>query len=332
MAIRTLSRKPKPAPKPKAAEDQRADRRREVGDVRARAHHHRAPGRRGVHRRRHDREALRRRHGRDAVRRHQRRQGHARRHLRPRSSPRCARRETRAAAKVLGVKRCIFWGMPDGFLTDDHELRGMVVQLIRELQPDLVLTWDGFRPGFNHTDHRDDRPRGARRALPGGARPALLRRASRATASARTAPPSCCSPARTSRTSTSTSARTWTRRSTSILCHTSQIDGRTRDEIMKGWLQAGKRDKERTQAHRIRPRGVVPAYRIQEAARRARDAAAEEEALATRAGSSSNWNHWPTTPSSRRTCSRSWRRPRTSRCRSGRASRIAPPRRRPAPA
>lgn len=62
--------------------------------------------------------------------------------------------ETRAAARVLGVKRCIFWGKPDGFLKENQEMRGMVVRLIRLLKPDLLITWDGFRAGFNHSDHR----------------------------------------------------------------------------------------------------------------------------------------------------------------------------------
>jgi LmbE family N-acetylglucosaminyl deacetylase len=62
--------------------------------------------------------------------------------------------ETRAAAKALGVRNVIFWGMPDGFLIEDHDLRGMVVKLIRTLRPDVVVTWEGFRPGFNHSDHR----------------------------------------------------------------------------------------------------------------------------------------------------------------------------------
>ena len=62
--------------------------------------------------------------------------------------------ETRAAAKALGVRNVIFWGMPDGFLVEHHELRGMVVKLIRSLRPDIVLTWEGFRAGFNHSDHR----------------------------------------------------------------------------------------------------------------------------------------------------------------------------------
>ena len=62
--------------------------------------------------------------------------------------------EQRAAAKVLGLYDVKFLGYPDGFLIEDEAMRGHVVRLIRTLQPDLIVTWDGFRPGFNHTDHR----------------------------------------------------------------------------------------------------------------------------------------------------------------------------------
>lgn len=62
--------------------------------------------------------------------------------------------EQRAAARVLGVKECIFLGYPDGFLSDDDELRGDLVRLFRLYKPDVVITWDAFRPSFNHRDHR----------------------------------------------------------------------------------------------------------------------------------------------------------------------------------
>ncbi len=62
--------------------------------------------------------------------------------------------EQRDACRVLGVKETIFLGLPDGFLSADHELRGQIVRLLRKYRPDVVLTWDGFRPGFNHSDHR----------------------------------------------------------------------------------------------------------------------------------------------------------------------------------
>jgi LmbE family N-acetylglucosaminyl deacetylase len=63
--------------------------------------------------------------------------------------------EQRAACRVLGVKECIFLGYPDGFTIDDFELRGQVVRLLRLHRPDVVVTWDAFRGSFNHRDHRN---------------------------------------------------------------------------------------------------------------------------------------------------------------------------------
>jgi LmbE family N-acetylglucosaminyl deacetylase len=63
--------------------------------------------------------------------------------------------EQREAARVLGVKEVFFLGYPDGFLEPTHELREQLVRLYRTYKPDVILTWDGFRPSFNHTDHRN---------------------------------------------------------------------------------------------------------------------------------------------------------------------------------
>ena len=62
--------------------------------------------------------------------------------------------EQREACRVLGVKEVIFLAYQDGFLRADAEFRGQIVRLLRRYRPDVVLTWDGFRPGFNHSDHR----------------------------------------------------------------------------------------------------------------------------------------------------------------------------------
>ena len=62
--------------------------------------------------------------------------------------------EQREACRVLGVKEVIFLGLPDGFVEANSELRGEIVRLLRRYKPDVVLTWDGFRGGFNHSDHR----------------------------------------------------------------------------------------------------------------------------------------------------------------------------------
>ncbi len=63
--------------------------------------------------------------------------------------------EQRAACRVLGVKECHFLGYPDGFTVDEHELRGQIVRLLRLCRPDVVVTWDAFRGSFNHRDHRN---------------------------------------------------------------------------------------------------------------------------------------------------------------------------------
>ena len=62
--------------------------------------------------------------------------------------------EQRAACRILGVRDVIFLRYPDGFLQDTHEFRGEIVRLLRKLKPHTVITWDGFRRGFNHRDHR----------------------------------------------------------------------------------------------------------------------------------------------------------------------------------
>lgn len=63
--------------------------------------------------------------------------------------------EQREAARVLGVKEVFFLGYPDGWLQATPELRGEIVRLLRIYKPDVVLTFDGFRPSFNHNDHRN---------------------------------------------------------------------------------------------------------------------------------------------------------------------------------
>jgi LmbE family N-acetylglucosaminyl deacetylase len=63
--------------------------------------------------------------------------------------------EQREAARVLGVKDVFFLGYPDGFVEPTAELRERLVRLFRVYKPDVVLTWDGFRPSFNHFDHRN---------------------------------------------------------------------------------------------------------------------------------------------------------------------------------
>src|SRR3712207_2724666 len=63
--------------------------------------------------------------------------------------------EQRDDCRVLGVQDVIFLRHSDGFVHNDDALCGEVVRVIRELKPDTVITWDGFRRGFNHNDHRN---------------------------------------------------------------------------------------------------------------------------------------------------------------------------------
>ena len=62
--------------------------------------------------------------------------------------------EQRHAAEILGADEPTFMGFPDGYIENSNELRGLLVRQLRLHRPDLVITWDGFRPGFNHRDHR----------------------------------------------------------------------------------------------------------------------------------------------------------------------------------
>jgi len=152
--------------------------------------------------------------------------------------------EQRAAAAVLGLHRVIFWGMPDGWLEESPELRGMVVKLIRQLQPDVVVTWDGFRAGFNHTDHRAI-GRAVRDALyPAAHDPHYYAELTRAGIG----------PWRTAELLLAGAEDAdyhvdigpWLEtKIDAILCHTSQIDSRNREQMLKGWREAAKRNKDR---------------------------------------------------------------------------------------
>jgi LmbE family N-acetylglucosaminyl deacetylase len=65
--------------------------------------------------------------------------------------------ELQGAASILGVKRVIPLGFSDGDLAYDapaRELRGQFMRIIRELRPDIVMTWDPHAPYEGHPDHR----------------------------------------------------------------------------------------------------------------------------------------------------------------------------------
>jgi LmbE family N-acetylglucosaminyl deacetylase len=152
--------------------------------------------------------------------------------------------EQRAAAKVLGLGQCIFMGYPDGFLEEGPELRGHVVRLIREMRPDLIVTWDGFRAGFNHTDHRVV-GRVVRDALfPAAHDPHYYAELAREGIG----------PWRTAEALLAATdepnhhvdiAPYLEQKVDAILCHTSQIDSANRDEMLKRWRERARSDKDR---------------------------------------------------------------------------------------
>ena len=62
------------------------------------------------------------------------------------------RKETRAAAKFLGIKHVVFLGYADGELEPSLELRAAIARQYRIYQPDTLMTFDPSVDG--HPDHR----------------------------------------------------------------------------------------------------------------------------------------------------------------------------------
>lgn len=73
----------------------------------------------------------------------------------------CSRRQSEqiAAAAVLGVRQVRFLNYPDGYLTADLHLRRDITRVIRQEQPDILVTCDPTNlyvreTLLNHPDHR----------------------------------------------------------------------------------------------------------------------------------------------------------------------------------
>ena len=73
----------------------------------------------------------------------------------------CSLRQTEqlAAAAKLGVKEVHFLGYPDGYLVPDLTLRKEVTRILRQVQPDILVTCDPTtlfvgENRLNHPDHR----------------------------------------------------------------------------------------------------------------------------------------------------------------------------------
>jgi LmbE family N-acetylglucosaminyl deacetylase len=66
-------------------------------------------------------------------------------------------RELQGAAEALGVSRVMALGYSDGDLAEQVSagaLRGAFMRIIREVKPDICMTWDPFTPYEGHPDHR----------------------------------------------------------------------------------------------------------------------------------------------------------------------------------
>lgn len=71
---------------------------------------------------------------------------------------RIRRDEQEAAARVLGVKECVFLGYPDGYLEHTLDLRKDIARAIRQYRPDRLITMTPYRSFainayINHPDH-----------------------------------------------------------------------------------------------------------------------------------------------------------------------------------
>ena len=63
--------------------------------------------------------------------------------------------EQRDAAKILGAAGVHFLGRVDGELMNDLDTRAAACAVIREVEPDVVLGHDPWRPYRLHPDHRE---------------------------------------------------------------------------------------------------------------------------------------------------------------------------------
>lgn len=76
--------------------------------------------------------------------------------------PMIRRAEQQAAAEILGARRCVFLGRPDGFVEPDRDLRRDLTRVIREQRPEVVVTHAPERHyGFVFLYHPDHLATGA---------------------------------------------------------------------------------------------------------------------------------------------------------------------------
>ena len=76
------------------------------------------------------------------------------RNMNPEELVKIREQEQLTAAKLLGVSEVIFLRFPDQGLEDTHEFRKALVRVIRQYQPEIVVTTDPYRRYLWHRDHR----------------------------------------------------------------------------------------------------------------------------------------------------------------------------------
>lgn len=67
--------------------------------------------------------------------------------------------EQQAAAEFLGIKKVYFLHYRDGYLRNDEKLRDRIAKIIKQLKPEIVVSFDPSNKAFesinlNHRDHR----------------------------------------------------------------------------------------------------------------------------------------------------------------------------------
>jgi LmbE family N-acetylglucosaminyl deacetylase len=191
--------------------------------------------------------------------------------------------EQRAACRLLGVKECHFLGYPDGFTVDDHELRGQVVRLLRLYRPDVVVTWDAFRGSFNHRDHRNVGTVVADAVYP-LVRDRLFYERDEADGLESHAVNEVLLAGASDPDYTVDITEYWEKKIDAILCHTSQIGGRTKEDFLKLRAEQVAKEGEKPIEERFRRWSIRRAPRPQAGEKREGEAAAGEAAAAANGG------------------------------------------------
>jgi LmbE family N-acetylglucosaminyl deacetylase len=74
--------------------------------------------------------------------------------LRPTELIRMRQKEQEEARQILGVEELIWLGYRDGELAHMNDLRERVIRVIRQFQPNIILTFDPWKHYEFHPDHR----------------------------------------------------------------------------------------------------------------------------------------------------------------------------------